>query len=125
MGKPAAALRLSVPTCPAHTMLLVARAWRGLSPTFSAASAPWSCCAWGQGGALGQGHPPSSCGSQWGRAELSRLPGEERGAGPERLGPGPLAGALGGRTRLRDSQPQDGPEQLQVEAKRGPGTSWG
>ena len=40
---------LSVPACPAHSMLLGARAWRGLSPTFSAVSAPWSPCARGPG----------------------------------------------------------------------------
>ena len=28
-------LAFGVPSCPAHTMLLVARAWRGLSPTLS------------------------------------------------------------------------------------------
>lgn len=92
---------LSIPSCPAHTMLLVARAWRGLSPTFSTASSPWSHCAWGRGAALGRGHSPSSHGSQWGRAELSRFPGEEWGAGPEGLGPGPLTGAPCGRTRFK------------------------
>lgn len=100
---------LSVPACPAHSMLLGARAWRGLSPTFSAVSAPWSRCAWGREGALDQGHSPSSHGSQWGRAELSCFPGEERGAGLEGLGPGPLTGALGGWTCVQDSQPQDAP----------------
>ena len=32
---------------------------------------------------------------------------------------------LGGWTHVQNSQPQDGPEQLQVKAKRGPGSSTG
>lgn len=71
------------------------------------------------------GHCPSSHGSQWAHNELSCLPDEEWGAGPEGLGPVSPAGALGGQTHFHDSQPQDGSEQLQVKVKRGPGTSWG
>ena len=110
-------------SCPQHAPW--GQGLEGTVPDILSSERSWSRCAWGRGGVLDRGHSPSSHGSQWGRAELSRFPGEERGAGPEGLGPGPLAGPLGGWTRVQDSQPQDAPGQHQVEATRGPGTSWG
>ena len=50
---------LSVPACPAHSMLLGARAWRGLSPTFSAVSAPGAAVpGGGEGSWTGDTLPP-------------------------------------------------------------------
>lgn len=119
--EPPARLRCPLLSCPHHAPC--GQGLEGTVPDTLNASAPGAALPGrGEQPRAGDTLPPHM--AHRGAALALLPPRGGLGSRTKGLGPGPLTRALCGQTRFQDSQPQDGSEQLQVKARRGPGTSW-